>query len=87
MPIYEYYCANCKTEFELIRPASKMDDPAACNKCGKPAKRQLTQFGFKSNTYSMPRFKTPMQRPLRSRDKAKAEEVGAKPRAKKSKTN
>ena len=69
MPIYEYYCAECDTEFELVRPASKMDDPAPCKSCGQAGQRQLTQFGFKSNTYSAPRFKDLMKRPLRARDR------------------
>ncbi len=69
MPIYEYYCDHCQTEFELIRPGSKMDEPAPCANCGRPAKRQITQFGFKSNTYSAPHFKDQMKRPMRSRGK------------------
>jgi putative FmdB family regulatory protein len=30
MPLYEYYCPPCGTRFELLRPASKMDDLAVC---------------------------------------------------------
>ena len=28
MPIYQYYCAACNADFELIRLLAKADDPA-----------------------------------------------------------
>lgn len=37
MPIYEYYCADCNFDFEVMRSVSQSDDPANCEKCGKPA--------------------------------------------------
>ena len=30
MPLYEYYCKPCSSQFELLRPVSKMDEPATC---------------------------------------------------------
>ena len=54
MPIYEYYCAECDTEFDLMRPVSQADDLAPCEACGDPAQRQLTTFSFKSDTFSAP---------------------------------
>lgn len=30
MPLYEYYCKPCNTQFELLRPMAKMDSPATC---------------------------------------------------------
>ena len=33
MPIYEYVCPRCKTEFEVIRPFSEADKPAKCPQC------------------------------------------------------
>jgi len=30
MPLYEYYCKPCSSQFELLRPLSKMDEPATC---------------------------------------------------------
>lgn len=70
MPIYEYYCANCNTEYELVRPASQVDDPAPCKTCGRPGQRQLSRFAFQSNTFTAPRNKmTPTKRPFRPRDK------------------
>lgn len=30
MPLYEYFCKPCGTQFELLRPVAKMDAPAVC---------------------------------------------------------
>ena len=32
MPIYEYRCPSCGTDFELTRPISQSSDPAPCPK-------------------------------------------------------
>ena len=69
MPIYEYYCASCDAEFEMIRPPSRADEPAPCKTCGTPGERQLSTFSFKSNTFSAPKLKRP-QEPLRPRDRS-----------------
>jgi len=66
MPIYEYYCCQCNTEYQLIRPFAKADEPAPCGECGKPGQRQLTTFSFKSSTFSAPRLGLPKRNPLRS---------------------
>ena len=34
MAIYEYLCPRCQTEFDLMRPMSEADRPAACPECG-----------------------------------------------------
>ena len=68
MPIYEYYCVECGAEFEMIRSVSQADEPATCEKCGSPARRQLTTFSFKSDTFTAPRLKRSTQRPLRAHD-------------------
>lgn len=44
MPIYEYYCTDCKEKFELLRPFSRIDEPAGCPKCKKGSKRILSRF-------------------------------------------
>ena len=67
MPIYEYYCPNCGTEFEALRPASRADEDVPCKTCGTLGQRQLSTFSFKSNTFSMPRLK-PATKPFRGRD-------------------
>ena len=79
MPIYEYYCSKCGTEFELIRPVSKSDEPATCNRCGEPAERQLSNFAFRSNTFTAPKFKASLEKPMRSRPEAPASEEPSKP--------
>jgi putative FmdB family regulatory protein len=33
MPVYEYYCADCRTKFEALRPMSKADAPIQCKQC------------------------------------------------------
>lgn len=33
MPLYEYYCADCHTKFEALRPMSKADAPIQCKNC------------------------------------------------------
>ncbi|BDI34332.1 hypothetical protein CCAX7_63830 [Capsulimonas corticalis] len=34
MPLYEYVCRDCHTDFEALVPASRRDDsPAACPQC------------------------------------------------------
>ncbi|MFQ5612331.1 MAG: zinc ribbon domain-containing protein [Anaerolineae bacterium] len=33
MPLYEYYCADCQTRFEALRPISKADAQIQCREC------------------------------------------------------
>ncbi len=68
MPIYEYYCANCGLDYEVMRLVSQFDEPADCVTCGKPGERQLSNFAFKSNTFTSPKFKASLEKPMRSRD-------------------
>ena len=44
MPIYEYFCLDCKAKFELMRPVSKSSEPAECPKCKKSSERVLSAF-------------------------------------------
>ena len=44
MPIYEYYCANCKEVYELKRSISQMDMAAPCPKCGSNGQRLMSVF-------------------------------------------
>lgn len=44
MPLYEYYCQRCEQRFELLRPMSRMDDPAACPRGHDGGKRVLSAF-------------------------------------------
>jgi putative FmdB family regulatory protein len=33
MPLYEYYCSNCHTQFDALRPMSQADAPIKCEHC------------------------------------------------------
>ena len=68
MPIYEYYCAVCGLDYEVMRPVSQSGEPANCSNCGKPGDRQLSNFAFKSNTFTSPKFKASLEKPMRPRD-------------------
>lgn len=65
MPVYEYYCENCKSEYETMRTVALMDEPNPCPNCEQPGRRLLSYFSFKSNTFSAPKLKPPTQDPLR----------------------
>ncbi len=66
MPIYEYYCAKCDEEFDRMRPVSQMDEPAPCATCGQPGQRLLSNFSFKSNSFTAPKLKPVKRKPFRS---------------------
>ena len=74
MPIYEYYCTGCGLDYEVMRPVSQSAEPADCAACGKPGKRQLSNFAFKSNTFTAPKFKASLEKPMRSRDSQPAKD-------------
>ncbi len=44
MPVYEYYCPKCSDRFELLRPLSRMDDPASCPAGHEGGERVLSRF-------------------------------------------
>ncbi len=44
MPIYEYHCPACKSNFEQLRPMSQAAEPVACPTCGKPSGRAPSRF-------------------------------------------
>ena len=70
MPIYEFYCAKCDTEFEMMLPVSRMDDPVPCQTCGQPGQRLLSTFSFKSNSFTAPHLKPARNRPLRTHNRS-----------------
>ena len=57
MPIYEYLCSGCGAQFEAIRTVSRADDPIECKLCGAPASRQISNFSFKSDTFTSPKLR------------------------------
>ncbi|MCH8894078.1 MAG: zinc ribbon domain-containing protein [Chloroflexi bacterium] len=79
MPIYEYYCAGCDLDFEVMRPVTQSGEPANCERCGKPGERQLSNFAFKSNTFTSPKFKASLEKPMRARDRKLAEDSDQRP--------
>lgn len=51
MPIYEYTCPSCSTDFEKLLRRS--DEPVACPSCGEPGpRRRLSSFSFSAPTPS-----------------------------------
>ena len=66
MPIYEYYCAKCDAEFESMCPVSRMDEPVPCATCGEVGHRLLSNFSFKSNSFTAPKLKPVKRKPFRS---------------------
>ncbi len=48
MPLYEYYCSNCKSKFELLVGHQHADD-AVCTKCHSEKVRRLL------STFALPR--------------------------------
>jgi len=55
MPIYEYVCSECDSEFEMLRPLSQADKEASCPHCHKPARRKLSTFAcFSTNDSGVP---------------------------------
>ena len=57
MPIYEYHCGDCGADFESIRPVYQVADPIECKACGRPASRQISNFSFKSDTFTAPKLR------------------------------
>ena len=74
MPFYEYYCANCGLDYEVMRQFSQLNEPANCGTCGKPGERQISSFAFKSNTFTAPKFKASLEKPMRARDNQPAKD-------------
>jgi putative FmdB family regulatory protein len=45
MPLYEFHCSKCETDFEALVPTSKWEGTAACPQCGsKKLSKQLSTF-------------------------------------------
>lgn len=45
MALYEYKCADCEEQFDLMRSMSAADEPAECPECGgKDSRRLVSNF-------------------------------------------
>jgi putative FmdB family regulatory protein len=45
MPLYEYKCNDCRTQFDALRSISNADTPIACQDCqGENTSRMLSLF-------------------------------------------
>ena len=51
MPIYEYACPKCNTEFEVMRPFSEADKAVKCPKCKVAAQKQISNFALQTGSY------------------------------------
>jgi putative FmdB family regulatory protein len=51
MPIYEYRCTKCGSEFELKRPFSEVHVPAPCARCGGSSEKLVSGFGSQVGHY------------------------------------
>ena len=52
MPLYEFRCPSCGTEFELLLPMRNDGKPVRCPKCGTAADRLMSRCNFKVNVYN-----------------------------------
>ena len=72
MPIYEYVCPRCGTEFELMRSVKEVDEPAFCPQCGQRSQRLMSVFASRLDFYlrapSKPAFRKASQGESESSD-------------------
>ncbi|MCH6580351.1 MAG: zinc ribbon domain-containing protein [Nitrospinae bacterium] len=55
MPLYEYYCEDCRKDFTLLQPASVNKDETVCSECGSSQVRyQMSTFSSKIPSRSTP---------------------------------
>ena len=77
MPIYEYVCPNCQTEFEIMSPFSEADKSINCPKCHSEAQKRISNFASKTGSYLQPPAK-----PFREEDSRGDEIYGRVPSVK-----
>lgn len=80
MPIYEYQCANCGHQFDVLQQVS--DEPLkGCPKCNKQALKKLisqTSFQLKGTGWYETDFKT---KPKKDTPESKDKETKKEPQA------
>ncbi len=72
MPIYEYYCASCKKEFELMRPMTRHDSSGPCPSCGVDAQKLVSAAASKIDYY----LKAPTKPAFRQHQLAEEDKPG-----------
>jgi putative FmdB family regulatory protein len=51
MPVYEYFCPECKIEFELMRSFADAQKAAFCPECNLESQKLVSNFGSKTGSY------------------------------------
>jgi putative FmdB family regulatory protein len=46
MPVYEYFCSNCRTKFDALRPMSEADVAIKCENCDSPRTGRVLSMFF-----------------------------------------
>ena len=49
MPVYEYYCSNCRAKFEALRPMREADAPIQCEHCDSKRTARVPSVFFASS--------------------------------------
>ena len=51
MPLYEYFCLDCRKLFDALRPMSQADAPICCQSCeGDKTRRTLSLFAAQASS-------------------------------------
>ncbi len=54
MPLYDYHCQQCKSDFTELRRTTEMDSPISCPDCGSmETSRSLSCFSVGGSTSGM----------------------------------
>jgi putative FmdB family regulatory protein len=47
MPVYEFRCATCGKDVEVVRPMGETDPPGPCPECGGRLRRRWSRVGVR----------------------------------------
>lgn len=78
MPIYEYRCPECGTDFELLRTMSEMNEPALCPRCGTESERLVSVFAAKEGFYVRAPARPAFRKPARVSQSTTKKKTGRK---------
>ena len=51
MPIYEYFCSDCRRVFEIRLSFSQSNSTALCPWCNTPARKLISSFAARTGSY------------------------------------